>query len=179
MNRFVLAALCSLMFIVAAVGVGSAAGKIGVVDIAVIMDESVAGQEAHALLGSFVAERQQVVHEKEAELDELVLALDDDAAGLSVERRTALQAQFDEANAELTQLVNQFEAEIEAVIEDFRGQILSDIQIVLQLFGVESEYDVILDMSSIAFASDAVDVTRDVIKKYDELLAESRTSAEE
>lgn len=178
MKRFVLAALCALMLIVAAVGVGSAAGKIGVVNIAIIMDESVAGQEAHALLSSFVAERQQVVHEKEAELDELVLALDDDAAGLSAERRAALQAQFDEANAELTQLVNHFEAEIEAVIEDFRGQILSDIQVVLQLFGAETEYDVILDMSSVAFASDAVDVTRDVIKKYDELLAESRGSSD-
>lgn len=178
MKRYIRAVLCALVVTLLAVGVSSAAGKIGVVDIAVVIDESVAGQEANALLGAFVAERQQVVVEKEAELEQLTLSLEENGEGMSAEARAALQAQIDAATTELTQLLHTFEAEINAAIEELRGQILSDIEVVLQIFGVENEFGLIFDAASAVFVNDTADVTWDVIGKYDELLAESRAESD-
>lgn len=174
MKRFIVALCWALVLPLFVVNVGAAAGKIGVLDVNIVIEQSVAGKEAQAILESFVAERQQLVREKEAERDELELALTDDGAGRSSEETAALQQRVENVTAELTQLVREFEHEIEAAVNDLRDQLLADIVIVTQLFGEENGYDLILDAAQVAFARDAIDVTEQIVRKYDELLAQSR-----
>lgn len=174
-NRMIRFALVTSLLVLVGAGIGFAQPRIGVIDIGVILEQSLAAQEADEMLQAFVAERQQAVDELEVELDALQEQLSQLDEG---EERTSLQAQFDEQLAAMRQQVQRFEEEINAVLEDFRGQLLSDIQIVLQMFGSENGYDIIMDASSLGFFSDAVDVTDAVIEMYDALLLESRSLAE-
>lgn len=170
-NRSIRVGFIVLLITLFAVGIAGATPKIGFVDIGTIIDDSAAGQEADGLLQAFVAERQQVLDELELEIEQLNEQLE---ASEDENERAALQAEIDEKTAALGQQLQTFENEINAVIEDFRGQILSDIQVVLQLFGEEHAFDVIFDTGSVAYVGDVVNVTEDVIAKYDEMLAESR-----
>lgn len=170
-NRSIRVGFIVLLITLFSVGIAGASPKIGFVDIGKIIDESAAGQEADGLLQAFVAERQQVLDELELEIEQLNEQLE---ASEDEGEQDALQADIDEKTAALGQQLQTFENEINAVIEDFRGQILSDIQVVLELFGEEHGFDVIFDTGSVAYIGDVVDVTDDVIAKYDEMLADSR-----
>lgn len=162
------------LFLMVGIGAANAAPKIGVVDIATIMDESVAGREADALLRAFVAERQQVIDELELELEQLTARLNgtDDST-----MRNTLQSEMDEKTTAFQQRVQRFEAEIEAAISELQSQILGDIQIVLELFGDDHDYDIIFDTASVVYLGPALDVTWEVIEAYDKLLEENRALA--
>lgn len=179
MHRMVrIGLLVSLLFIV---GVGAAAAQgesdgqpaIGLVDIGFVMDESLAGQEADQLLQAFVAERQQIIDEMEAELDELTSRLE---AVENEDEQAALQAEIDGQLEALRQRLHQFEDEIDALVDDFREQLLSDIQLVLDIFGSENGFDLIIDAKAVLYWSNGYDVTEAVIERYDQLLLESRNN---
>lgn len=158
-----------VLVVVAAAAVVSAQSRVGVVDLAIIIDESRAGKEANAVLDAFIAERQQEADELAARWQELADALEADDGSLSDEERGALQAEVEAAAVEYAAAVEQFELEIAMAIEALREQILSDIGIVLQRVGDARGFDMIVDSSSVYYYRRVVDLTFEVIREYDDL----------
>lgn len=174
--RFVLA--FAFIFAFSAVGVGLAAAKVGVLNADAVMERSVAGQEAQAILADVVAERQQILQEKEDELNELAASAQD-GTERSPEEAAALADSMDSLRAELTALVRQFENEIDEIVDELQGQILSSVQYIAALLAEELGYDLILDGSHVAFASESIDITDELVRRYDAMLAERRAAEED
>lgn len=155
--------------VMVAAGVVSAAGRVGVVDLAVIIDESKAGKEANAILNAFIAELQQEADELEARWQELADALESDEGSLTEEERETLQADMEAAAAQYVASVEQFEVEIDGALQTLREHILSEIGIVLQRVGDDRGFDMIIDSSAAFYYRRVVDLTFEVIREYDDL----------
>lgn len=173
-RRIVAAAVMVLMSILAISAIGSAQAKIGLIDLAVIIDESKAGQQGTAILQAVVAERQQVVSEMEAELIALEEALSDST--LTDAERAEKLAALEEAAAQFSQTVELFEAEIEQLIQSLRSQVISDILFVVQLVAEQSEFDLIIDVDDAYYYRSAIDLTNEVIREYDDLWEAARAA---
>lgn len=175
-NRIVAVAVMALLSVLAVGAVGSAQAKIGLIDLAVIMDESKAGQQGNAILQAAVAERQQVVSDMEAELIALEEALSDVA--LTDAERVEILAALEEAAAEFSQTVQLFEAEIDQIVQALRSQIIADVRFVVQLVAEQGGFDLVMDVEDAYYYRSAIDLTHEVIREYDELWDAARASEE-
>lgn len=153
-------------------GVAAAQSRIAVINLAFIIDESKAGQQGNAILQEAFAERQQQVNELEAELQEMEAALAD--SSLSDAERADLLARLEEAAARFEETVAQLEAELEQLVEALRGQILSDLRVVVQMVAEENGVDIVIDANQAYFFSSSVDLTMAVLQRYDELYEQAR-----
>lgn len=171
MNRIVGTAVAVLVLVMAMASIGLAADRVGVIDLAVIMDESKAGKQANAALAAFIDERQQAAFQLEEELEQLAASLDEDEGGAawSGDERATLEAELDAAVERYIAAVNEYEAEIDAALEALRDHILSEIGIVLQMVGDSRGFDIILDSTSSFYYRRVVDLTFEVIREYDVL----------
>lgn len=174
MRRNALIVTTALLLSLALTAVASAAARVGVIDLGLIIDESKAGRQANTVLNAFIEERQQALLPLETQLEELAAALESDVVTLSVEERAALEADFDALAEEYLALLNQYEAEIEAAVESLREQILADVGVVLQLVGDSRGFDLIMDASMAYYYRRTVDLTFEVIREYDDLWDEAQ-----
>ncbi|MFS8581728.1 MAG: OmpH family outer membrane protein [Limnochordales bacterium] len=166
-RRIVVATLFGLALVLALGAVGSAQSRIGVIDLAYVLDESKAGQEGNAILQAALAERREQVQAMEQRLQELEASLTD--ATLSDEERDRRLAELEAAAAEYNETVARFEAELDFLLQTLRDQILSDIGVILQMIAEERGLDIVIDASQAHYYRDAVDLTLAVIQRYDEL----------
>lgn len=179
MKRFIATAMTVVFLMVTMVTVGFAADRIGVIDLALIMDESKAGKEANEVLAEFIQERQQALQPLETRLTELNDIVENGDSELADDERVAKEEELGAVVQEYTATVNAFESEIQSVLQSLRNHIMSEIGVVLQIVGDESGFDVIVDTSSVYYYRRVVDLTSEVIRKYDTLWDEARQQANE
>lgn len=173
-NRVVVVVVLAAALALAAGAAVSAQSRIAVIDLAFIIDASKAGQEGNAILQQAFSERQQRVSEMEAELIAMEQELTDPA--LSADQRAALLAQLESAAEQFQQTVALLEAELQQLLEALRGQILSDLGIVVQMVAEQNDVDIVIDASQAYFFRETVDLTMAVLQLYDQLFDEARTA---
>lgn len=173
-RRIAVTAVFALMLALAIGAVASAQSRIAVIDMAFIMDESQAGQQGNAILQSAISERQEQVNAMEEELLTMETALAD--ASMSDAARAELLTELEAAAMVYSETVARLEAEIEQIIQSLRSQIISDVRIVVQMVAEESEFDLVIDASQAYYFRSVVDLTMDVLQRYDELFEASRAS---
>lgn len=171
----VVGVVLALTFIFSAVA--SAADRVGVIDLALVMEESKAGREANAVLNQFIVERQQALAPYEEELEELLARLEDEDESLADDEREALVAQFEQLVQEYAAMVEQFEFEVEAAAQTLREQLLADIGAVLQMVGDTRGFDLIMDSSNAYYYRRVIDLTFEVIREYDDLWEQAQRQA--
>lgn len=169
MKRHAVIGAVVLLLMLALSAVASAADRVGVIDLALIIDESKAGRQANTLLNAFIEERRQELLPLETQLQELVEALENGAESMSDEERAALEAEVDALAEEYVSLLDQFEADVDAAVQSLRQQILADIGVVLQMVGDSRGFDLIIDTSTAYYYRRVVDLTFEVIREYDDL----------
>jgi outer membrane protein len=158
-----------LAFIVLWGGQGLAAQtlKIGVVDVQQVLNQSQRGQAVKQKLEQERMGRQKELDARQQELVKLQAEYEKQAPVLSEtakrEKKEGLERRFrdarriaEDANRDFDKRVR--EAEMETTREIFG---------VIQEYGKDQGFSVILERSSIVFGAPAVDVTGDVIKRYD------------
>lgn len=169
MKRHAVIGAVVLLLMLALSAVASAADRVGVIDLALIIDESKAGRQANTLLNAFIEERRQELLPLETQLQELVEALENGAESMSDDERAALEAEVDALAEEYVSLLDQFEADVDAAVQSLRQQILADIGVVLQMVGDSRGFDLIIDTSTAYYYRRVVDLTFEVIREYDDL----------
>lgn len=174
-SAVVVGVVLALTFALAAVA--SAADRVGVIDLALIIDESKAGRQANTLLNEFIAQRQQELAPYEERLAAMLEQLENEADALPEEERAALETGFDELAQEYFALLEQFEAEVAAAVEALREQILADIGVVLQMVGDDRGFDIIMDAANVYYYRRVVDLTFEVIREYDDLWEQAQRQA--
>lgn len=176
MRKFWLAtALLGTLLFVFSIGASAQTFRAAVMDLSVVMTESEAGKAANAQLAQFI-------RQKQVEIDQLVAVVNgleaELAGGLSNAEREAKQAALETAQADLDALVERAQAEINGRSEALRNQLLDDIGQVLNLIGQERDYTVILDSAAVFYYKLVVDITWEVVRRYDELYLAAVNAAE-
>ena len=150
----------------AAVPVVAAETKVAVMDLNTVITESEAGKAASAQLEALIQERQAAVDAKAEAIRKLQ---DEFEEAAMTNKRTSEQRELEQSVSEYEALVAQSEAEIQAKAEQMRSQILVEIGEVLRAFGEQENYSLIVDTSIVHYYTLAIDITREVIRKYNEL----------
>lgn len=170
--------LCGVVLLVGALGASAQTGvRIAVMDLQVVMTESLAAKRANADLAEFARQRQSEIDELNAKVDALQTELA--SGGLSERDRAAKQDELNALIDELQTRVAQGQNELAARQQLLRNSVLNDIGQVLNLIGQERDYTVILDSASVFYYKMVVDITWEVVRRYDELYEAALQAAAE
>jgi outer membrane protein len=148
-------------------GWAAQAVKIGVVDVQQVLNQSQRGQAVKQKLEQERIGRQKELDGRQQELVKLQAEFEKQAPVLSEqakrEKKEGLERRFRDARRVAEDANRDFEKRVrEAEMETTR-----EIFTVIQEYGKDQGFSVILERSSIVFGAPAVDVTTDVIKRYD------------
>ncbi len=176
MKRYAYITLITIALVLAASSVVlGAATRIVVLDLNTVINESDAGKAANAELAALVASKQAEVDEMWAQIESFSQELDEQSKSLTDEENAAKQEELEGMVAEYEQAVADADAEVQTRAEEMRNQITTEIAEVLRVIGAEEGYDLILDTTVVHFYSQLIDITWEVIRKYN-YLRQSATS---
>ncbi len=141
--------------------------KIGVVDVQQVLNQSQRGQAVKQKLEQERTGRQKDLDARQQELLKLQAEYEKQAPVLSEqakrEKKEALERRFRDARRVAEDANRDFEKKVrEAEMETTR-----EIFTVIQEYGKDQGFSIVLERSSIIFGASAVDVTADIIKRYD------------
>ena len=146
----------------------AAESKIGYVDFTKIQSESKAGKEAVKGLEKLVKDKQAQLDSRQTEIEKLAQEIEKQSAVLAPDARKQKE---DKVQGELKEL-QRFKADSEEDLNKKRIEIATqmndEVQTIINRFGKEEGYTLILDRRFVLYAPAAVDLTDRIIKAYDE-----------
>jgi outer membrane protein len=159
-------AACALSTGVIAAGAAQTV-KIGVVDIQQVLNQSQRGIGFKQKLEQERATRQRELDAKQQELTTLQAEFEKQAPLLSEtakrEKQEALQRRIRDAR----RLLEDANRDFEKKVRDAEAEVTREIMVVVQELGKDQGFAMIMEKSSLLFTGPAVDITPDVIKRYD------------
>jgi len=140
--------------------------RVAVIDLQRIVQESVVGQRLQKEIQAFQEKQQQELRKKETELRQLNQKLQEQAAVLAPDALRDLQAKLRDKQREIDRFREDAIAELQEKIEDAQAQLESQVRPIIAEVAREKGFDVVLNPAAVVFASRAVDITDDVIKRF-------------
>jgi outer membrane protein len=141
--------------------------KLGVVDVQQVLNQSQRGQALKQKLEQDRTGRQKELDARQQELVKLQAEYEKQAPVLSEqakrEKKEALERRFRDAR----RVAEDANRDFEKRVRDAEMETTREIFAVIQEYGKDQGYSLILERSSIVFGAAAVDVTAEVIKRYD------------
>ena len=161
--------LLTILFCFALSSFAFAQNKIAIVDIQLIMQQSKAGVKAVGELETLQKNSISKVQAKKSEVEKLAADINKQKASLS---QTALQNKNIELNkksVELERLQNDLNAEFQNTYAMKVEEVARELEPVLNDYAKEKGFDIVFikQPGVMAYASDTVDITSDVISRFD------------
>lgn len=161
--------LLTILFCFALSSFAFAQNKIAIVDIQLIMQQSKAGVKAVGELETLQKNSISKVQAKKTEVEKLAADINKQKASLS---QTALQNKNIELNkksVELERLQNDLNAEFQNTYAMKLEEVARELEPVLNDYAKEKGFDIVFikQPGVMAYASDTVDITSDVISRFD------------
>lgn len=145
--------------------------KVAVIDVERILIESERGKSALEELEALQNEKREQGQAMQQEINDLRNQLNEGRLSLAEERLTQLQKQIEDKMIAL----QRFQDDANRELTEKRDQVLSQIERsifpVINEIGQEGEYTLIFNKynSGLVYASDAVDITDQVIERYNQI----------
>ena len=154
----------TLFILLAGLSLGlHAAGKNAYINSKVLLEESPQAKAANAKLVSQFGEREQSLRKLLAEIQQMEETFKNDSAIMSDEQKA-------KAQENIAQNKRRFQFEQQSLKDDFQSrqrellkEIQGEIRSVIQAYGNTHGYDFIFTDASIAYASDAVNITDEIL----------------
>jgi len=146
---------------------GAQAIKLGVVDVQQVLNQSQRGMAIRAKLDQERATRQKELDAKQQELVKLQQDLEKQASVLSEQAKRDKREALERRVRDARRLAEDANRELEKRIREAEVEVTREIFSVIQEFGRDQGYTVVLERSNIVFSAQTVDVTPDVIKRFD------------
>ena len=145
----------------------SAAGKTAYINSKVLLEKSPQAIAANSQLQEQFGERERNLRELAKNIQEMEQTYQKDAAIMSDEQKK-------KAEDNIIQNKRRFQFEQQSLKEDLKAkqrELLQDLQVkirsVIQAYGKEKGFDFIFTDASIAYASDALDITDEILKELE------------
>ena len=159
----------------------AATGKVGVINIQSVIVTTKDGQKAAAELDSKAAPKRKTLEAKQNEINALKDQLQKGSNALSETAKQEIVRNIDTKTKSFNRDMEDAQAEVEQdqqkVLQDLGGRIMA----VIDKYAKDNGFVLILDVSSpqtpVMFASNTIDVTKDIIDLYDKSAASGSTNA--
>lgn len=147
-----------------------AAVKIGVFDPQRVSEETEEGKKVQTDLTSLRDRKQAELSAKEKELNELQNQLTTQGLSLSPEKRTLLERDIQKKTLELQQGRESARNEMQFELGAAQGKFQDKLLTVVEQFGRDQGFTLILDRSMAAYATQAIDVTTAIVDRFNAMV---------
>jgi outer membrane protein len=141
--------------------------KIGYVDLAKIQSDSKAGKDALVTIEKMFKEKQTQLDQRQGELEKMMGELDKQSSMLSADVRRQKEDKLQKEYKDLQRFKSDAEEDLNKKKAEVAKQMYDEVNTVINKFGKEEGYTLILERSVVLYAPEAVDVTDRIIKVYD------------
>ncbi len=154
------------VFICAGTGMGADVAKIGVVEFQRLLDNSDAGKAFKARITEKGKQMEAELKGKGAEIEELRKRLEREALVMSKEMREQKEREFRIKVNDIKTLQKKYEAELQGLQKKMMGELQADTLEIVDEIGKSGGYLMIMDKRGVLYAPSTVDITDEVIKRY-------------
>jgi outer membrane protein len=172
-----LVVIVSLAMGVAAVATAQTAPpqtKVGVINIQTAMVSTKDGQKAVAELNGRMAPRQKELEKKQSDIREMQDRLQKGANTMAESAKQDLTRSIDAKTKAFNRDMEDAQAEMDTEQRKVLDELSNKMQQVIDKFAVANGYAIILDVSNpntpVLYASNAVEITKEIVDLYDKLL---------
>jgi len=144
-----------------------AAVRIGIVDVQEVLLKSQKGQAVKQRLDQERAARQKDLDEKQQEVMKLQAELEKQAPLLSEQAKREKSEAIQRKTRDVVRVGEDANRDFEKRVREAEVEIGREIVGVVQEYGKDQGYTVILERGMVVFGAPAVDITAEVIKRYD------------
>ena len=168
MKRFFLIFVC-IGLLLASPLVSAAEVKLAYINVKRILNESKRGEKEGEVFKNKANALKRVIDKKQQEVQALKESIEKKAAVLSEEARREKEREYQQKVKEYERLVKDSQDELRLVEKEMLDRLMASLQKVVEKFGKEGNYTVILEesASSILYAPKEIDITEQVIKAFD------------
>jgi outer membrane protein len=146
-------------------------GKVGVINIQGAIISTKDGQKAASDIQTRFNPKKAELDKRQSDIGQLQDQLNRGRNTLSEEAQQKLVREIDQKTKALNRDTEDARSELDQEQQKLMGELFSRIQVVLDKYAKDNGYTLILDISSaqtpVMYASNAIDVTRDIIELYD------------
>jgi len=143
--------------------------RIGVFDSQAIWQQTEEGKKLQAQLASFRDGKIAEINTKEADLNKLKDKLREQEVSLSDDKRNQMMKDIDQKTIDLKRLNDDATREMKAQLGDSQDQFQKELVDVVTAVGKEKKYLLILEKSIVVYNDPVVEVTGEVIAKFNQL----------
>jgi len=143
--------------------------KFGAIDIQKVLNESEAGKKAKSDLESLIKTKQSAIDEKGKAIEKLKGDIEKQASVLSAEARKSREDELEKSLREYQRIVQDSQAEIKKKEGEFTDTILKEIRDLIEKIGEDEGYTLIIERGMVLYSNKGIDITDNVLKKYDAL----------
>jgi Skp family chaperone for outer membrane proteins len=143
--------------------------RIGIFDSQAIWQQTEEGKKLQAQLASFRDGKIAEINAKETELNKLKDKLREQEVSLSDDKRNQMMKDIDQKAIDLKRLNDDATREMKAQLGDSQDQFQKELVDVVTAVGKEKKYLVILEKSIVVYNDPVVEVTGEVIAKFNQL----------
>ncbi|MHC4990941.1 MAG: OmpH/Skp family outer membrane protein [Planctomycetota bacterium] len=143
--------------------------KVAVFDPQRVSEETIDGKRLQAELKAVSDRKQQELTAMEDEIKGLQQQLQQQALSLSVEKRTALELTIQRKLLALNNSQDLANRELQLEVQAAEGIFNEKLRAVLDDYGANESFDLILDRGSVAYAGAKIDVTTAIIDAFNKM----------
>ena len=140
--------------------------KIGFVDLQRALNEVEEGATAKAKLKAEFDMKQRALDEKQNKLKAMKEELDQKGMMMNADKKAEMQATMQRDLMEVQQLYFQMQQELTKRESEATGTIFQKMGVILQSMGREESYTMIVEKSSVLYAKNHLDLTNELIRRY-------------
>jgi len=145
------------------------APRVGVFDPETVWKLTEVGKKYNQDLNDARDRLQAEIDKKQAEIDALKDKLRQQQASLSDDKAAQMQKDIQNKMIELNRLNDDATREMKSQLNDVQNRFQQMLVETLEIYGKEKNYTLVLDKSVIAYSAPQVDVTQDLIQKFNEM----------
>ncbi len=170
MKRIVIATVVVALAAASAARAQSPAGlKIGVFDPQRVSEETAEGKRVQAKLTSFADKKRAELAAKEKDLQDLQGQLNSQALSLSAEKRATLEKDVQKRMLELQQAQDGAQKEMQLEVAEAQNGFRDQLLAVLEQFGRDEAFSLIIDRQAAAYANPSIDVTTAIVDRFNKM----------
>jgi outer membrane protein len=148
------------------------AGKVAVINIQSAIISTNDGKKAAGEIQSRFSPKKAEVDRRQGEISQLQDQLNRGRNTLSEDARQNLTREIDQKNKALTRFTEDAQAELQQEEQKAMGELFGRVMQVIDKYAKDNGYALVLDVSSqqtpVLYASNTIDITKDIIDLYDQ-----------
>ncbi len=168
--------------IMAVIGIAGSAhaadiAKIGIIDAQRILETSSAGKAAQAQIKEKSVRMAEELKKRGGEVEQIRTQLEREAMVMSQEKREDARREFRIKLNDFKGLEKRYRGELKQLEQRLVGRIQSDIISLTQEIGKQGGYLLIINKPAVLYSPTSIDITDQVIQKYNAKYAKGQTEA--